>query len=111
METIAALLAQWHLTTAAVRDRVYRAVNPRERERWHALWLLTQGWSEAKVAMALDRDPHTIGQWVTAFRTAGPVGLSFEQTGGPPRPDGGDPGGSGRHGGHRLAPAGRRRRE
>ena len=86
METIAALLAHWQLTTAAVRDRVYRAINPRERERWHALWLLAQSWSEAKVATALDRDPHTIGLWVAAFRTAGPVRLSFEQTGGPPPP-------------------------
>jgi hypothetical protein len=86
MDTIGALLARWHLTTAAVRDRVYRAVSPRERERWHALWLLAQGWSEAKVATALDRDPHTIGLWVAAFRTVGPVGLSFEQTGGPPPP-------------------------
>lgn len=86
METIAALLVRWQLTTGVVRDRVYRPVNPRERRRWHALWLLAQGWSEAKVAAALDRDPHTIGQWVAAFRTAGPVGLSFEQTGGPPPP-------------------------
>jgi transposase len=86
MEPIAALLARWQLTTATVLERVYRAITPRERERWHALWLLAQGWSEAKVATALDRDPHTIGLWVTAFRTAGPVGLSFEQTGGSPPP-------------------------
>jgi hypothetical protein len=40
---------------------MYRAPTPRERERWHALWLLALGWSAAKVAEVLDRDAHTIG--------------------------------------------------
>ena len=43
-----------------VRRRTYRAPTPRERERWHALWLLAQGWTAAAVARALDRDAHTI---------------------------------------------------
>ena len=36
------------------------------------------------MADALERDPHTIGEWLTTFRQAGPVGLSFEHTGGSP---------------------------
>lgn len=86
MNEIMALFQQWELDERDVRDRMYRAPNPRERERWHALWLLARGWSAAQVAEALERDPHTIGQWLTNFRQAGPTGLTFEQTGGSPPP-------------------------
>ena len=65
---------------------MYRAPTPRERERWHALWLLAQGWTAVAVAEALERDPHTIGLWVSAFGNTGPAGLTFEQTGGSPPP-------------------------
>jgi transposase len=33
------LLEQWHLDLQQVRERMYGAERPRERERWHALWL------------------------------------------------------------------------
>jgi transposase len=86
VSTVAAALARWKLDTAILRDRVYRAANPRERERWHALWLLARGWSAAAVAAALERDPHTIGAWLHAFEQEGPRAVAFEQTGGsPPR--------------------------
>ncbi len=63
-----ALLARWHLDVRQVREQMYRAPTPRERERWHALWLLSQGWSATAVAVALERDPHTIGDWLAAAR-------------------------------------------
>ena len=88
MHDIAAGLARWELDLSQVRERLYRAPTPRERERWHALWLLGQGWSAAKVAAVLDRDPHTIGSWLTAFCEDGPQALTYEQTGGPPPPSG-----------------------
>ena len=84
MNDVLAMLEAWKLNAKAVRDRVYRAPTPRERERWHALWLLARGWSAAQVAEALERDAHTIGDWVEAFRQKGPAGLVFEQAGGPP---------------------------
>jgi transposase len=86
MDNITDLLARWDLDERAVREQMYRAPTARERERWHALWLLGQGWSEARVAAALERDPHTVGQWLAAFGAAGPQGLAFEQTGGSPPP-------------------------
>ncbi len=79
-------LGRWHLDVNQVRDYVYRAPTPRERERWHALWLLARGWSATLVDEAPGRDAHTIGEWVEDFRQKGPVGLAFEQTGGPPPP-------------------------
>jgi transposase len=80
------VLARWHLDERQVRDRLYRAPTPRERERWHAIWLVARGWSAARVAEALERDAHTIGEWLAQFRASGPAGLTFEQTGGPPPP-------------------------
>jgi transposase len=80
------LFERWQLDTRQVRERMYRAPTARERERWHALWLVARGWSAAQVAEALERDPHTIGQWVAQFRRAGPGGVAFEQTGGTPPP-------------------------
>ena len=86
MEEIGALLERWGMDEAEVRRRMYRAPTPRERERWHALWLLAQDWTAAAVAHALERDAHTIGQWATAFAERGPAALAFEQSGGsPPR--------------------------
>jgi transposase len=79
-------LERWELDVHAVRERMYRAPTPRERERWHALWLLARGWLAAQVAEALERDPHTIGEWLAAFGRSGPAGLAFDQTGGSPPP-------------------------
>jgi len=86
MNDIVVMLGRWQLDVKQVRDQVYRAPTPRERERWHALWLLARGWSGVQVAEALERDAHTIGEWVEDFRQKGPTGLAFEQTGGPPPP-------------------------
>jgi hypothetical protein len=88
MNDITAGLARWGLELRQVRERLYRAPTPRERERWHALWLLAQGWPANKVAAVLDRDAHTIGGWLTAFCEGGPEALAFEQTGGSPPPSG-----------------------
>jgi transposase len=86
MDDVVEVLQHWGLNMGAVRQRVYRAATPRERERWHAIWLLASGWSAAQVAMALERDPHTIGGWLSTLRPAGPAGLSFEHSGGSPPP-------------------------
>ena len=44
------LLTAWGLDEAIARERMYRAPTARERERWHAVWLVSQGWSAARVA-------------------------------------------------------------
>ncbi len=86
MSDMQAGLIQWGLDLGQVRAQVYRAATPRERERWHALWLLAQGWSANQVAAGLGRDAHTIGGWLMAFCAHGPTALAFEQTGGSPPP-------------------------
>ena len=39
MEDSAALLGRWELAAREVRERMYRTPTPRDRDRWHALWL------------------------------------------------------------------------
>lgn len=82
MNEITNLIQQWNFDIRAVREKMHRAPTARERERWHAIWLLSLGWTAIQVAEALGRDPHTIGEWVANFRQAGPKGMTFEQTGG-----------------------------
>jgi len=84
MNDVLQVLERWQFDLKQVREQVYRAATPRERERWHALWLLGRGWSAVQVAEALERDTHTIGNWIERFRQEGPTGLAFEQSGGPP---------------------------
>src|SRR5256885_8472706 len=84
-------LERWKLDEHQVRDRMYGAPTARERERWHAVWLVVRGWSAARAAEALERDAHTVGEWLAQFREHGPGALSFTQTGGaPPPPPRGD---------------------
>src|SRR5881628_3381991 len=80
------LLDRWKLDERLVRDRMYGAPTARERERWHAVWLVVRGWSAARAAEALERDGHTVGEWLAQSREHGPSGLAFEQSGGSPRP-------------------------
>ena len=74
-------LEQWQMEVKDLRRRMILAPTPRERERWYAILLLAQGLATAE---ALERDPHTIGRWASAFGEVGPAALIFEQTGGSP---------------------------
>ena len=86
MNEVQKVLEKWQLDVKAVRERMYGAPTARERERWHAVWLIAQDWSAAQVATALERDAHTIGGWLEALREKGPTALAFEQSGGSPPP-------------------------
>ncbi len=86
MNDVLAVLGHWQLNLDQVRERVYRAATPRERERWHALWLLARDWSVEQVAEALGWDVRTIADWEHDFQQRGPAGVAFEQTGGSPPP-------------------------
>ena len=77
-------LEQWQMGVKDLRRRVILAPTPRERERWYAILLLAQGLTAAATVEALERDPHTIGRWASAFGEGGPAALIFEQTGGSP---------------------------
>ncbi len=79
-------LEQWEMNARDLHRRMILAPTPRERERWHAVWLLAQGWTASTVAEALERDLHTIGRWAAAFAEGRPAALIFEQSPPPPPP-------------------------
>ena len=74
------LLKQWQMDGRDLHRRLILAPTPREREQWHAIWLLAQGWTASGTAQALGRDSHTIGRWAAAFGQGGPAALIFEQS-------------------------------
>lgn len=84
MNEMEKVLGTWQMDVKAVRERMYGAPTARERERWHAVWLMARGMSAAQVADALERDAHTIGDWLETLREKGPTALAFEQSGGSP---------------------------
>lgn len=86
MNDMLMVLGRWQMDVKQVRERVYRAPTPRERERWHAIWLMASDWSVEQVARALERDERTIAEWSAEFERQGPAGLAFEQAGGSPPP-------------------------
>ena len=55
-------LDQWRMEVKDLRRRMILAPTPRERERWYAILLLSQGLTAAATAEALERDPHTVGR-------------------------------------------------
>ena len=63
-------LEQWRMGVKDLRRRMILAPTP--RERWYAILLLAQGLTAAATAEALERDPHTIGRWASAFGEGGP---------------------------------------
>ena len=79
-------LEHWQMDARDLHQWLILALAPRERERWHAIWLLAQGWTASGTAQTLGRGPHTIGRWAAAFGEGGPAALIFEQSGGSPLP-------------------------
>ena len=65
-------LEQWQLGHQGFAPADDSVAHARERERWQAIWLLAQGWTASATAEALERDPHTIGWWASAFTEGGP---------------------------------------
>ena len=68
-------LEQWEMDTRDLHRRMILAPTPRERERWHAVWLLAQGWTAWSTAEALGRDPphhRPVGRCLRGGRSGGP---------------------------------------
>ena len=72
-------LERWRMDVYDVLRRMYVALTPRERERWHVLWFLARSWTVSDTPEALGLDLHTIGHWASAFGKGGPAALMFEQ--------------------------------
>ena len=78
-------LEQWQMGVKDLRRRMILAPTPRGAGSGgtpSCCW--PRAGRQRPRAEALERDPHTIGRWASAFGEGGPVALIFEQTGGSP---------------------------
>ena len=59
-----------------------QAEHPRTRERFLALYEMTQGKTATAVALKTGRHPHTVMDWVRRYNRKGLELLSYRRTGG-----------------------------
>ena len=52
-------LEQWEMNAKDLHRRMILEPTPRERERWHAIWLLAQGWTASAAAEGAWTGPPT----------------------------------------------------
>ena len=60
------------------------ASHPRTRERFLALYEITQESCATRVAERTRRHPQTVMEWLHLYNTGGPEALAYQRTGGRP---------------------------
>jgi hypothetical protein len=76
--------ARWGQTPDDLRHLAVTAPHPRTRERFLALYQISQDDCATGVAAVTDRNHQTVMRWVHAYNTEGPPALTFCHTGGHP---------------------------
>jgi len=74
--------ARWHQTPDNLRRLALEAPNPRTRERFQALYEVTQFWSAFGWSKKTGRRHSTILGWIRAYNERGPDALTYVHTGG-----------------------------
>ena len=78
-------LAKWNQVPDDLREEAMNAPHARTRERFLALYELTQqGGGATAMARLVGRHLQTLIRWVHRYNAAGPHALVFEHTGGVP---------------------------
>ena len=78
-------LAKWNQTPDDLRQEAMNAPHARTRERFLALYELTQqGRGASAIARRVGRHLQTLIRWAHRYNEAGPQALMFEHTGGVP---------------------------
>jgi len=76
--------ARWGQTPADLRRLATSAPHPRTRERFLALYEITQESCATRVAERTHRHPQTVLEWLHLYNTRGPEALTYQRTGGRP---------------------------
>jgi transposase len=76
--------ARWGQTPEDLRRLATGAPHPRTRERFLALYEITQASCATRVAPRTHRHPQTVMEWVHTYNERGPVALAYRRTGGRP---------------------------
>ena len=75
---------RWDQTPEDLRQLAMRAAHQRTRERFLALYEITQASCATQVAARTQRHPQTVMKWLHLYNTRGPETLTFRRTGGRP---------------------------
>src|SRR3712207_4311036 len=75
---------RWGQTPEDLRQLATRAAHQRPRERFLALYELTQASCATELAIRTHRHPQTVMEWLHLYNTRGPEALTFRRTGGRP---------------------------
>ena len=76
--------ARWDQTPADLCELAMSASHPRTRERFLALYEITQESCATRVAAQARRHPQTVMEWLHFYNTRGPEALVYQRTGGRP---------------------------
>ena len=75
--------ARWGQTPADLRELAMSASHPRTRERFLALYEITQESCATRGAERTRRHPQTVMEWLHLYNTRGPEALAYQRTGPP----------------------------
>jgi hypothetical protein len=75
---------RWDQTPEDLRQLATSAAHQRTRERFLALYEVTQASCATEVATRTHRHPQTVMEWLHLYNTHGPEALTFRRTGGRP---------------------------
>ena len=75
--------ARWGQTPTDLRELAMSASHPRTRERFLALYEITQESCATRVAAQARRHPQTVMEWLHLYNTRGPEALAYQRTGPP----------------------------
>jgi hypothetical protein len=75
---------KWDQTPAMLRLFAVEAPHARTRERYQAVYEITQGLSASEVARRSGREDETVQRWVHSYNEGGPERLIYRRSGGRP---------------------------
>jgi hypothetical protein len=76
--------ARWDQTPEDLRRLATSAAHQRTRERFLALYEITQESCASRVAARTRRHPQTVMEWLHLYNARGPEALAYRRTGAPP---------------------------
>lgn len=75
---------RWQQDAESLREQALRAEHQRTRERFMALYEITQGNSATQVGLNTIRNPQTVMAWVHRYNEMGPEAMRYRHSGGHP---------------------------